>query len=133
MVSFLEKTVIIYIYNANPTKQSKKRKNVIQNTHDCLPPPPVVVRHEYGQSQTNPTYMEAACRVSCRICDPKELDLGLPQTFDDNTQSQADAIMTKTKAYMDVVATDDFLRKALPGCKNKHEKCAHWTALGEVS
>jgi hypothetical protein len=90
-------------------------------------------RPSCAHSEANPTYMEAACRASCGVCDPRELDLGLPLTFDGMTRSQADGIMAKTKAYMDRVTADDFLSKALPNCKNRHEKCAHWAALGEVS
>lgn len=77
--------------------------------------------------------MEEHCRASCRVCDPDALDLGLPQHSDDDTKVLVDEIMAKTKVYMEQVATDAFLSKALAGCKNKHESCAYWAALGEVS
>jgi hypothetical protein len=78
--------------------------------------------------------MEVSCRVSCAVCDPHELDLGLPQKkVDSLSQEDFDATMVKAKAYVEKVAADPFLSKALLVCKNKNELCAFWGKIGEVS
>ena len=76
--------------------------------------------------------MKVNCPVSCGVCDPSEIDLGLPQSFHPSHQAEVDQVMEKAKAYVERVASDDFLRQALPVCKNRNESCAYWATLGEV-
>ena len=77
--------------------------------------------------------MQANCRASCGVCDPNGLDLGLPQTIEVASKAQIEEIIENAKVYVEKVANDDFLSKALPLCKNMHKSCAFWASLGEVS
>ena len=85
-------------------------------------------------SESNAPFMEVSCRASCGMCDPHELDLGIPQKKVDNlSQQDFDAIMVKAKTYVEKVAADPLLSKSLLICKNKNELCAFWGTIGEVS
>jgi prolyl 4-hydroxylase len=91
--------------------------------------------NEHTHSETNAAWMEQHCRVSCGLCDPNEIDLGLPQTLgsDSTDQAQVHEVLAKAKEYMKMVAADAFLSKALLLCKNQHEQCAQWAARGECA
>jgi hypothetical protein len=66
------------------------------------------------------------------VCDPSQVDLGLPQQVDAKLKAETEAIMAKARAYVERIANDEFLRRALPACKNLHESCAFWAITGEV-
>jgi len=86
-----------------------------------------------GECDKNVEWMKVNCPVSCGVCDPSEIDLGLPQSFHPSHQAEVDQVMEKAKAYVERVASDDFLRQALPVCKNRNESCAYWATLGECT
>ena len=79
--------------------------------------------------------MNLKCRVSCGICNPNALDLGLAQTShnDASIQEQIDNRMAQAHIYLETVAADNVLRSVLPGCKNQHPSCVIWAMQGEVS
>jgi len=90
-------------------------------------------RKTLGECENNASWMNINCRASCRVCDPSQVDLGLPQQVDAKLKAETEAIMAKARAYVERIANDEFLRRALPACKNLHESCAFWAAIGECT
>jgi hypothetical protein len=77
--------------------------------------------------------MTIKCQATCKFCDASSVDLGVDQTMDIHHAVAMEEIMAKAEAHVMMIAADDFLKKALPACKNRHESCAFWAVIGEVS
>ena len=86
-----------------------------------------------GECDANPKYMRNYCSRSCLECFETTSQFGLEQEL---PNQPAERKLTKkrikeTVAYMQRVWTDDEFTKVRHKCKNTHEDCTFWAAIGE--
>ncbi|KAL7527106.1 hypothetical protein ACHAXR_001807, partial [Thalassiosira sp. AJA248-18] len=90
-----------------------------------------------GMGECDANYMKKSCRHSCLICNEGTNQFGIEQRIPSEKEATA-ANRTKTKAridksieYMQTVWTDDKFSRVRHKCKNQHEDCTWWAAVGE--
>ncbi|KAL7551990.1 hypothetical protein ACHAWF_015200 [Thalassiosira exigua] len=95
-----------------------------------------------GECDNNPGYMRRSCRHSCMTCFEGTKQFGVGQRIPSNGEAlkakQVEDANEATKQriqrsleYMKTVWSDDEYRDVRHKCKNQHQDCTFWAALGE--
>lgn len=88
---------------------------------------------EMGECEKNPNYMLNNCKRSCHVC-KFDGSYGLIQNNHPNDENHEDIsrIIDEMKTYMENdIYNNPELNFLGPRCKNRHQDCALWAAVGE--
>lgn len=90
-----------------------------------------------GECDANPGYMKKSCRNACLVCFEGTNQFGIGQRVPDKKEAPEDEIQ-KTKEriqqstkFMQKVWTEEKYDDVRHKCKNQHQDCTWWAAMGE--
>eukprot|EP00581_Thalassiosira_minuscula_P016868 CAMPEP_0183730882 /NCGR_PEP_ID=MMETSP0737-20130205/33763_1 /TAXON_ID=385413 /ORGANISM="Thalassiosira miniscula, Strain CCMP1093" /LENGTH=517 /DNA_ID=CAMNT_0025963473 /DNA_START=62 /DNA_END=1612 /DNA_ORIENTATION=+ len=89
-----------------------------------------------GDCEANPGYMKQSCRRSCLVCLEGNNQFGIEQRMPPenevgpSTHEDIVAYMDSTMKYMKTIWSDERFERVRHKCKNQHEDCTYWAAIG---